>query len=113
MGSPWSDDVGPGEPLARRLLAHRWPPAVPSVVVRGGTAMSARSEPRKIADDGGRAPLNLWAEMQSIGSTPAPLGLLVRRWPERRALLLGSAAALFVAVFASMALADDATFGLA
>ena len=35
--------------------------------------------------------------MQTIDSTPAPLGLLVRRWPERRPLVLGGAAALFAA----------------
>src|SRR5215207_1295459 len=50
--------------------------------------------------------------MQSVHATPAPLGLLVRRWPERRALVLGIAAALLVAVLASMALIDDATVGL-
>ena len=50
--------------------------------------------------------------MQTIQSTPAPLGLLVRRWPERRPLVLGAAAALFVAVFAAMALANDARLGL-
>jgi signal transduction histidine kinase len=50
--------------------------------------------------------------MQSIHSTPAPLGLLVRRWPERRPLVLSGAVALFVAVFASMVLANDARLGL-
>ena len=50
--------------------------------------------------------------MQSTFSTPASLGLLVRRWPERRPLLLGGAAVLFVAVFTSMVLADDAALGL-
>ena len=50
--------------------------------------------------------------MQSIHSTPAPLGLLVRRWPERRPLVLGGAAVLFIAVFASMVLANDATLGI-
>jgi len=50
--------------------------------------------------------------MPSIHATPVPLGLLVRRWPERRLLLLGAAAALFVVVFASMAIADDATHGI-
>jgi signal transduction histidine kinase len=51
--------------------------------------------------------------MQSVHSTDAPLGLLVRRWPERRPLVLSSAAVLFVVVFASLLLADDATLGLA
>src|SRR5687768_1477744 len=50
--------------------------------------------------------------MQTIHSTPAPLGLLVRRWPERRPLVLGGAAALFAAVFAAMVLANDARLGL-
>jgi len=50
--------------------------------------------------------------MQSIHSTPAPLGLLVRRWPERRQLVLSGAAVLFVAVFAVMVLVDDAALGL-
>ena len=51
--------------------------------------------------------------MQLVRSTPAPLGLLERRWPERRPLVLGTAAALFVAVFASMVVADDASLGVA
>jgi len=51
--------------------------------------------------------------MQSVHSTPAPLGLLERRWPERRPLLLGTSAALFAAVFASMVAADDASLGVA
>jgi signal transduction histidine kinase len=50
--------------------------------------------------------------MQSIHPTTAPLGLLVRRWPERRPLLLGAAAALFVVIFASMAIVDDAAQGI-
>ncbi len=57
--------------------------------------------------------LALAGPMQSVHSTRAPLGLLVRRWPERRPLLLGTATALFAGVFASMALADDATLGFA
>jgi signal transduction histidine kinase len=51
--------------------------------------------------------------MPPVHSTAAPLGLLVRRWPERRPLLLSSAAVLFVAVLASVVVADDATLGLA
>jgi signal transduction histidine kinase len=50
--------------------------------------------------------------MQTIHSTPAPLGLLVRRWQERRPLVLSGAAVLFAAVFASMVLANDARLGL-
>jgi signal transduction histidine kinase len=50
--------------------------------------------------------------MQTIHSTPAPLGLLVRRWPERRPLILSGAAALFVAVFAAIVIADDPALGL-
>jgi signal transduction histidine kinase len=50
--------------------------------------------------------------MQTTHFTPAPLGLLVRRWPERRPLVLSGAAVLFAAVFASMALANDAGLGL-
>src|SRR5918994_2908704 len=50
--------------------------------------------------------------MQTIDSTPAPLGLLVRRWPERRPLVLGGAAALFAAVFAAMVFVNDARLGL-
>ena len=50
--------------------------------------------------------------MQTIHSTPAPLGLLVRRWPERRPLVLSGAAALFAAVLAAMVLANDARLGL-
>src|SRR5829696_8042171 len=50
--------------------------------------------------------------MQTSHPTPAPLGLLVRRWPERRPLVLSGAAALLVAVFASMVLANDAALGL-
>ena len=50
--------------------------------------------------------------MQTIHSTPAPLGLLVRRWPERRPLILSGAAALFVAVLAAIVIADDAALGL-
>ena len=51
--------------------------------------------------------------MPSVHPAAPPLGLLVRRWPERRPLLLGSAAVLFVTVFASVVLADDASLGLA
>jgi signal transduction histidine kinase len=50
--------------------------------------------------------------MHSTHSAPAPLGLLVRRWPERRTLLLGGAVVLFVAVFTFMAVADDPALGL-
>jgi signal transduction histidine kinase len=50
--------------------------------------------------------------MHSTHSAPAPLGLLVRRWPERRPLLLGGAVVLFVAVFTFMAVADDPALGL-
>ena len=50
--------------------------------------------------------------MQSVHSAAPPLGLLVRRWPERRPLLLSSAAVLFVAVFAFVVLVDDAALGL-
>src|ERR687898_107040 len=50
--------------------------------------------------------------MQTIQSTPAPLGLLVRRWPERRPLILSGAAGLFAAVFAAIVIADDAALGL-
>jgi len=51
--------------------------------------------------------------MPSVHPAAPPLGLLVRRWPERRPLLLGSAVVLFVTVFASVVLADDASLGLA
>ena len=37
--------------------------------------------------------------MQTTHFTPAPLGLLVRRWPERGPLVLSGAAVLFAAVF--------------
>jgi hypothetical protein len=50
--------------------------------------------------------------MPSVHPAAPPLGLLVRRWPERRPLLLGGAAVLFVTVFAAVVLANDATFGL-
>ena len=50
--------------------------------------------------------------MPSVHSAAPPLGLLVRRWPERRPLLLGGAAVLFLAVFAAVVLANDETLGI-
>jgi signal transduction histidine kinase len=50
--------------------------------------------------------------MQMSPPTPAPLGLLVRRWPERRRVVLATALAALAAVLAAVVAAGDATMGL-
>src|SRR4051794_39699717 len=50
--------------------------------------------------------------MQRIHSTPAPLGLVVRRWPGGRPPVLSGAGVLFAAVLALMVVAADAAVGL-
>jgi signal transduction histidine kinase len=51
--------------------------------------------------------------MPALASTAMPVGLLMRRWPERRAVLLSVAALLLVLVFGAMWLANDPALGLA
>ncbi|MEZ5124485.1 MAG: hypothetical protein R2736_23455 [Solirubrobacterales bacterium] len=41
------------------------------------------------------------------------LGLLIRRWPERRAVVLGASALLFAGVFVLMRAVDDPAIGAA
>ena len=50
--------------------------------------------------------------MQSPVPSPHPLGLLVRRWPERRRVVLAAAAVLLAAVLAAMVAANDGTLGI-
>jgi len=50
--------------------------------------------------------------MHVARSPSLPLGLLVRRWPERRRVVLAAAAVLFAAVMAARVAANDAPLGL-
>lgn len=50
--------------------------------------------------------------MQNLPSSSRPLGLLVRRWPERRRVVLAAAAVLQTAVLATMVAANDGTLGI-
>ena len=50
--------------------------------------------------------------MQNAASSSRPLGLLVRRWPERRRVVLAAAAVLQIAVLATMVAANDGTLGI-
>ena len=51
-------------------------------------------------------------DVQNAVTSSAPLGLLVRRWPERRRVVLATSAALLTAVLAVMVAANDATLGV-
>jgi glucose-6-phosphate-specific signal transduction histidine kinase len=51
--------------------------------------------------------------MNGATPTPAPLGLLVRRWPERRPVVVATAIVLLAGVLAGVVVANDATTGLA
>ena len=51
--------------------------------------------------------------MPSTVPTPAPLGLLVRRWPERRRIVLASALTLLAGLLIAVMAADDSSLGLA
>jgi signal transduction histidine kinase len=50
--------------------------------------------------------------MPSSTTTPAPLGLLVRRWPERRRIVLGTALLSLAGVLVAVVAADDPALGL-
>ena len=51
-------------------------------------------------------------DMQSVVPSAHPLGLLVRRWPERRRVVLATACGLLAAVLAAMVAANDGTLGI-
>jgi signal transduction histidine kinase len=56
--------------------------------------------------------LSLRRNMQSVSSPPVPLGLLVRRWPERRTVVLATALVSLTGVVAAVVTADDPSLGL-
>ena len=57
--------------------------------------------------------LSLRRTMPSTISTPAPLGLLVRRWPERRRIVLGTAIVSLIGVLIAVMAVSDPSLGLA
>ena len=56
--------------------------------------------------------LSLDRDMQNVLRSPRPLGLLVRRWPERRWVVLATSIVLLAGVLAAMVAANDGTPGI-